>query len=71
MADWRNAKFRKSSISSSGGCVEVAQRGDLIGVRDTKAKGIGPVLEFTRHEWDCFLAGAQAGEFEFRGDNDG
>lgn len=64
MADWSNATFRKSSTSSSGGCVEVAQLNGLIGVRDTKAHGTGPVLEFTQHEWARFLEGARGGEFE-------
>jgi hypothetical protein len=33
-------------------------------VRDTKDRGIGPVLRFTADEWRAFLAGATAGEFD-------
>lgn len=66
MTDWSTATFRKSSTSSSGGCVEVAQLDGLVGVRDSKTHGSGPVLEFTRHEWECFLAGARGGEFNLR-----
>lgn len=61
--DWNKANWRKSSTSESGGCVEVAHLDGVIGVRDTKAKGAGPVLEFTEIEWRAFLTGAQNGEF--------
>lgn len=46
--------------------MEVAQLDGLVGVRDSKTHGSGPVLEFTRHEWECFLAGARGGEFNLR-----
>jgi hypothetical protein len=65
MADWTNAKFRKAETSSSGGCVSVAYQDQLIGVRDTKNE-TGPVLEFTEHEWRCFLDGARSGEFDLK-----
>lgn len=64
MTDWTRAAWRKSTTSDSGGCVEVARIGDTIGVRDTKANGAGPVLEFTPHEWTCFLEGIAGGEFD-------
>ena len=62
--DWSKANWRKSSTSESGGCVEVAYLDGVIGVRDTKENGAGPVLEFTRTEWMAFLAGTRNGEFE-------
>lgn len=62
--DWSRARWRKSVNSDSGGCVEVARIGDVVGVRDTKARGVGPVLEFNLHEWSCFVAGARQGEFD-------
>jgi hypothetical protein len=67
-----NSEWRKSSFSNGNGgnnCVEVRKvRGDtwdLIGfeVRDSKDKD-GPVLRFTQAEWDAFIAGVKAGEFE-------
>jgi hypothetical protein len=61
--DWSSAKWRKSTHSDSGACVEVAIVGDTIGVRDTKDNGSGPVLEFTEPEWTAFQAGTAAGEF--------
>lgn len=63
MTDWDKARWRKSSTSDSGGCVEVAYADGMIGVRDTKAHGAGPMLEFTEHEWTAFLGGAANGEF--------
>ncbi|MEU0269854.1 DUF397 domain-containing protein [Nocardioides sp. NPDC006303] len=60
---WQNANWRKSTGSDSGGCVEVAMVDGTIGVRDTKANGEGPVLEFNEHEWKAFLQGVGNGEF--------
>ena len=57
------ARWRKSNGSDSGGCVEVAYADGLIGVRDTKDGGRGPILAYTEHEWTVFLAGVAAGEF--------
>jgi hypothetical protein len=57
--------WRKSSRSDMSGpnCVEVARLGDAIAVRDSKDPD-GPVLTFTRGEWQAFLAGAVKGEFD-------
>jgi hypothetical protein len=60
-------RWVKSSRSNgTQDCVEVntsAAGRDLIGVRDSKDQGRGPVLLFTRAEWAAFLAGARDGEF--------
>ncbi|HVB45110.1 MAG TPA: DUF397 domain-containing protein [Streptosporangiaceae bacterium] len=59
------ASWRKSSYSnSSANCVEVAFAADSVGVRDTKQHGVGPVLEFSRGEWEAFLLAARDGEFD-------
>lgn len=63
MTEWNKACWRKSTVSDSGGCVEVAYADEKIGVRDTKAHGVGPILEFTEHEWNAFLGGVANGEF--------
>ncbi|GAA2709278.1 MULTISPECIES: DUF397 domain-containing protein [Actinoplanes] len=63
--DLSRAAWRKSTRSgSSGNCVEVA--GNLPGVvavRDSKDPS-GPALLFTPAEWDAFLEGTKAGEFD-------
>jgi Domain of unknown function (DUF397) len=59
-------EWRKSTLSTTNGCVEVAFVGDTIAVRDSKNQGRGPVLEFTTVEWDAFLGGVRAGEFDLR-----
>jgi hypothetical protein len=55
--------WRKSSRSgTAGACVEVRQIGDVIQIRDSKDLA-GPVLSFTKNEWDAFVGGVQDGEF--------
>jgi hypothetical protein len=62
--DQARIEWRKSTFSTTNGCVEVAVVGDRIGVRDSKQQGQGPVLEFTAAEWDAFLGGVRGGEFD-------
>ena len=63
--------FHKSSRSAANGnCVEagVCSCGERdILVRDSKDPD-GPVLRFTRAEWNAFAAGVAAGEFDLDGD---
>jgi hypothetical protein len=59
----------KSSLSfSNSNCVEVAALpGGGVAVRSSKNPA-GAVLRFTPGEWDAFVGGAKAGEFdEFAG----
>ena len=62
-------RWRKSSFSGSNGeddCVEVAFLPDgEVAVRDTKARSRLPHLH-SAAEWDSFLAGVRAGEFDQR-----
>lgn len=60
----QGATFRKASDCSDKTCVEVAITADVIGVRDSKDNGHGPVLAFTLDEWAAFLNGARKGEFD-------
>ena len=59
------AVWRKSTRSGpySDNCVEVAFVDGAIAMRDSKHPD-GPVLLFTRAEWDAFVAGAKDGEFD-------
>lgn len=62
---FENAVWKKSSRSDGQGsnCVEVAVMADTVGVRDSKNPG-GAVLAYTVDDWDAFLAGIKACEFD-------
>ena len=66
MVDLSRAVWRKSTRSGTNGCVEVALDTTEVAVRDSKDRD-GPVLSFTAHEWDAFLAGVRNGEFDRTG----
>jgi hypothetical protein len=69
--DLSHAKWRKSSHSGNGSCVEVApvpgtgsaavESCDVIAVRDSKDRR-GSALTFTAWQWRSFAAGIKAGE---------
>jgi hypothetical protein len=64
MADTTRAVWRKSSRSSSDGqCVEFADLGDTIGVRDSKDP-TGPALAFSPVGWTEFLASVKTGKLD-------
>lgn len=56
-SDWR-----ASSRSGGVNCVEVRIEADQVQVRDSKTVH-GPVLTFSRAEWQAFVDGVQNGEF--------
>jgi hypothetical protein len=65
--DFTDAVWRKSTRSGDNGgqCVEVAFLDTVVGLRDSKDRGSGPILIFTQGEWQAFVAGAAVdGEFE-------
>jgi hypothetical protein len=49
--------WRKSSFSggSGGNCVEVADNGGHVLVRDTRAHGHGPVHRYTPAQWQTLI----------------
>jgi Domain of unknown function (DUF397) len=63
--EFDSSEFRKSSFSppSNGGCVEVASREDVVAIRESKDPD-GTVLEFSKRDWDLFVKGVKAGEFD-------
>lgn len=62
MTKLSTTRWHKSSFSGVNGCVEVTLEEGGVAVRDSK-NPTGPVLRFTAHEWETFLAGARDGEF--------
>jgi hypothetical protein len=67
MTDLSGAHWRKSTSSmGSGQCVEVAylETGE-VAVRDSKDQA-GPILMPLPGEWQAFVAGAKAGEFDIQ-----
>jgi hypothetical protein len=57
---WR--KSRRSN--SSANCVEVATATgrQMVGVRDSKQRGLGPVVEVAVPAWETFLAAIRQGK---------
>lgn len=55
-----------SSHCESNNCVQVAKNPDEVWVRHSKDKE-GPVLKFTRDEWNAFVLGTRDGEFDIEG----
>jgi hypothetical protein len=54
--------FKTSSFCNWGECVEVSVSEHGVLMRDSKDPE--HVLEFTPEEWDAFLKGVKAGEFD-------
>ena len=63
MQDLTAAAWRTSTFCDLNGCVEVALLDNQVAVRDAKDKS-SPVLLFTTREWDAFISGVRAGEFD-------
>ena len=61
--DLSRAVWRKSTLSHTNGCVEVAFVDDRVAVRDSKDRN-GPVLVFAPFEWEAFVGGVRDGEFD-------
>jgi ABC-type amino acid transport substrate-binding protein len=64
--DFSAASWRKSSASSANGsCVEVARLAAAsIGARDSKHGTKGAVLQFSAREWNAFIGGLKAGDYD-------
>jgi Domain of unknown function (DUF397) len=64
-ADLATARWKKSSASSyAGNCVEVAEfASGAVGIRDSKARGAGPVLVVNRTEFRSLLSEIKSGRF--------
>jgi hypothetical protein len=58
--------WHKSSFCASGECVEVAAHNGMIVLRDAKEPS-GGMLRYTTEEWQSFVKGIKAGEFDHLG----
>ena len=61
--------WRKASFCQSGECVEVAQRNDMIVLRSSNGPrgislGARRRVQYTTQEWQTFIRGVKAGEFD-------
>lgn len=54
----------KRACSAGTQCVEVAEAGGHVHVRDSKLGDMSPVLTFSADEWDAFIATVKRGEFD-------
>jgi hypothetical protein len=66
LPQFTDSDFVKSSRCAypPGGCVEVAIKGGVVAVRDAKDRT--RALVFSKTEWDAFVLGVKAGEFDAR-----
>ena len=55
--------WRRSSFCHADGCVEIANVGTTVLIRDSKLGDESPVLRFDEGEWRAFRSGMVAGEF--------
>lgn len=60
--DGHETMYRISTFSGGSNCVEVAFGGDIL-VRHSARRHEKP-LRFSRDEWDAFVKGVKAGEFD-------
>ncbi len=64
--DLSRARWHKASASvGMSNCVEVADLGAQLAVRDSKDRQ-GPKLVFGAGAWSSFVGGAKKGEFDLR-----
>jgi hypothetical protein len=55
--------WRKASFCASNECVEVAQRGDMIVLRDS-GQPHDSMLRCAAEDWESFMRGIKSGEFD-------
>ena len=57
-------EFKTSTFSGGGGCVEVGQMPGVVVVRHSRFRHLD-ALPFTPEEWEAFVLGVKAGEFDY------
>ena len=63
--DRQELTWQKSSRCQSSDCVEIAQTSDGVLVRNSADSRT--VIRYSRAEWQAFVRGVQAGEFDLAG----
>jgi hypothetical protein len=59
-----NALAWRTSLDCDGGtCIRVAPHEGMIVIGDTKSPD-GPVLSYSKDEWQAFVAGVRRGDFD-------
>lgn len=58
------AQWRKSTVSGTGNCVEIAFTGRAVSVRDSNAPS-RPVISFPPSAWVTFLVRVRHGKFDY------
>jgi hypothetical protein len=66
-SDALSNRWRKSTKSQLGACVEVRFADGEVQVRNSRDPG-GPMLSFTASEWIAFLLGVAESQFDLPGD---
>ena len=57
-------RWQTAERCAGANCVEIAQDGDRVLLRDSKKPETAP-MAFTRDEWAVFAAGVREGDFDF------
>ena len=52
--------WKRSSFCGNSSCVEIVDTGSYVHIKDKE----NYTVSFTREEWDAFIKGVKAGEFD-------
>ena len=63
LGDTDNLPWRVAQSCNGGTCVRVALSGKAVFIGDSKNPA-GPILKYTRSEWDTFVARIKHGDFD-------
>ena len=64
-SDTEFEKSHHSGVGDNWGCVAVAIRPDVVGVRHTRDQS-KTTIEYTREEWVAFIKGVKDGQFDLK-----
>jgi hypothetical protein len=61
--------IKASSSAETGNCAEFRQHDGMVEMRDSKQHGAGPILRFTKAEFEAMLDGVRKSEFDHLTEN--